>query len=83
MCICVNCRWVDRCKAYHAVETQHQAPHLTKSPDLEPKNPRIHVSLMDLSDGDTGIEWDVRECDSFLEDFGKWQRLRPGQEVPR
>ncbi|MGL4880933.1 MAG: Ycf34 family protein, partial [Waterburya sp.] len=24
MCICVNCKYVDRCQTYNAVETQHQ-----------------------------------------------------------
>ena len=44
MCICVDCQWVDRCKAYHRVETQHGEPHLNGEPDFEPEQPRIHVS---------------------------------------
>ena len=83
MCICVNCFWVDRCKAYHSVEKQHGVRHLATKPDLEPKNPRIHVYVMDLPKGLTGIEWDVQACESFLEDIGKWQRLRPGEEIPK
>ncbi|MFO0104398.1 MAG: Ycf34 family protein, partial [Cyanobium sp.] len=35
MCICVNCRWVDRCQAYHAVERQHGVAHLSSSPDFQ------------------------------------------------
>jgi hypothetical protein len=30
-----------------------------------------------------GIEWDVRGCDSFKLDKGKWSRLRPGEEIPK
>ena len=82
MCICVDCRWVDRCQAYHAVERQHGAVHLNESPDFQPASPRIHVSVMDLPDGGAGIEWDVRGCESFSSDPGRWLRLRPGETVP-
>jgi len=83
MCICVDCRWVDRCQAYHAVERQHGAPHLAETPDLKPVDPRIHISVMDLPDAQVGVEWDVRACGSFERDAGRWLRLRPGQELPR
>ena len=83
MCICVDCRWVDRCQAYHAVERQHGVAHLNAVPDLEPQNPRIHISVIDLPEGVTGVEWDVRDCGSFLLDHGRWKRLCPGQELPR
>jgi len=82
MCICVDCRWVDRCQAYHAVERQHGVAHLNASPDIQPQDPRIHISLMDLQAGEAGVEWDVRACGSFLADLGRWQRLSPGQELP-
>ena len=82
MCICVNCRWVDRCKAYHSVERQHGVRHLSKAPDLEPSEPRIHISVLDVPGSGLEVEWDVRSCGSFLEDFGRWQRLRPDQKVP-
>ncbi len=83
MCICVNCYWVDRCKAYHSVERQHGVEHLTQTPDIEPNDPRIHISLIDGSGGVAEVEWDVRACESFLEDLGRWKRLRPNDEVPR
>ena len=83
MCICVDCRWVDRCQAYHAVERQHGVAHLNELPDLKPLAPRIFISVLDLPDGDFGVEWDVRACGSFLEDHGRWQRLRPGLEIPK
>ena len=47
MCICVDCRWVDRCKAYYKVEKQHGVEHLNLHPDFEPKEPIIHVSLLE------------------------------------
>ena len=82
MCICVDCRWVDRCQAYHAVERQHGVSHLCEHPDFEPQSPRIHVSVSDLIDQGVGVEWDVRACQSFDADPGRWQRLRPDEKLP-
>ena len=39
-CICINCRFVDRCTTYHWVETQHEQPHVTSGPDFEPSDPQ-------------------------------------------
>ena len=82
MCICVDCNWVDRCKAYHAVERQHQVKHLNASPNFEPIEPLIHILVKELPEGGTGIEWDVRACKSFLKEPEKWMKLRPGEKVP-
>lgn len=83
MCICVDCHWVERCQAYHAVERQHGVPHLSPAPDVRPQAPRIHVQVLDLADGQVGVEWDVRGCDLFQADPGRWARLRPGVPLPR
>jgi hypothetical protein len=82
MCICVDCHWVDRCQAYHAVERQHGVPHLSSSPDVVPTDPRIHIQVIDLPAGAVGVEWDVRACTSFLAEPGRWQGLRPGACLP-
>ena len=82
MCICVDCHWVDRCQAYHAVERQHGAAHLSATPDFAPQSPRIHVQVRDLVDGAVGVEWDVRACGSFEPEPGRWLRLCPGAAVP-
>lgn len=89
MCICVNCAYVDRCVTYHAVEAQHQQPHLTETPDFEAIEPTINVNIRSSRD-ESGtfetalieMEWDVVGCDSFLAEVGKWARLRPGELVP-
>lgn len=84
MCICVDCHWVERCQAYHAVERQHGVAHLSPSPDFRPRQPRIHVQVVDL-DGDpaaVGVEWDVRACSDFRADPGRWRRCRPGAPLP-
>ena len=82
MCICVNCSWVDRCKTYYAVEEQHGVKHLAPNPDFQGNNPKIHINILEMPNHEIGIEWDVRACDSFQNDQGKWSRLRPGEEIP-
>ncbi len=81
MCICVNCEYVDRCLTYHAVETQHQQPHLTDFPDFEPTEPTINVNIRSSED-EIQMEWDVVGCLSFKAEMGKWSKLRPGELVP-
>ncbi|TVQ43665.1 MAG: hypothetical protein EA365_12150 [Gloeocapsa sp. DLM2.Bin57] len=81
MCICVNCYFVDRCNTYYAVETQHQQPHLTETPNFEPQEPTINVNIR-TQDDYIEMEWDVVGCQSFLEEKGKWAKLRPGEAIP-
>ncbi|MCM1981359.1 Ycf34 family protein [Lyngbya confervoides] len=81
MCICVNCDYVDQCVTYHAVEHQHQQPHLTQDPHFEPIDPTINVNIRN-ADLEIEMEWDVVGCASFVESPGKWARLRPGEAVP-
>jgi len=81
MCICVNCHYVDRCITYHAVETQHEQPHLTDAPNFDPIEPEINVNIRSLADA-IEMEWDVVGCESFQQETGKWARLRPGEAIP-
>lgn len=81
MCICINCTYVDRCTTYHAVETQHQQPHLTENPDFEAQEPTINVNIRPQTDY-VEMEWDVVGCESFTAEMGKWARLRPGEPIP-
>ena len=81
MCICINCQYVDRCQTYNAVETQHQQPHLTENPTFEPIEPTININIR--TEGENiEMEWDVVGCQSFVEEAGKWSKLRPGLAVP-
>ena len=81
MCICIHCEYVDRCTTYHAVEAQHQQPHLTALPNFEATSPSINVNIRTHDDG-VEMEWDVVGCQSFAKDSGKWSRLRPGELIP-
>ncbi len=51
-------------------------------PNFIPKKPYIHVSIIKNLDGDFQSDWDVQSCSSFLEETGKWSKLRPGLELP-
>ena len=84
MCICVDCHWVERCQAYHAVECQHGVAHLNPHPDFRPRQPRIHVQVVDLDAAGTsvGVEWDVQACSDFRSDPGRWRRCRPDGPLP-
>ena len=82
MCICINCKWVDRCVTYHDVEINHDVDHICDVPDFKAKNPFIHVSIVKDIDGNYKTEWDVQSCLSFTEEMGRWSQLMPGQELP-
>ncbi|MEM8642254.1 MAG: Ycf34 family protein [Cyanobacteria bacterium P01_G01_bin.54] len=81
MCICINCTYVDRCTTYHAVEHQHQQPHLTDAPSFDPFEPSINVNIRTQGEF-VEMEWDVVGCQSFSKEQGKWARLRPGEALP-
>ena len=60
-CICINCKWVDRCTAYHFVETKHEQPHLTAAPDFTPRagSPQITVSIRREDEEGARVAWDA------------------------
>ena len=82
MCICINCKWVDRCITYHDVESNHCVDHISNHPDFKAKKPFIHVSIVKDKNGDYKTDWDVQSCSSFLSNYGKWSRSNPGMELP-
>eukprot|EP00978_Attheya_sp_CCMP212_P039339 scaffold203673_cov41-Attheya_sp.AAC.1 len=47
MCICIDCKWVTTCEAYHFVEEKHEQPHMTPQPTFNPRNgsPTIEVHI--------------------------------------
>ena len=82
MCICINCKWVDRCITYHDVENNHGADHICDLPDFKAKKPFIHVNIVEDNNGDYKTDWDVKSCESFESEFGKWSKCNPGMELP-
>lgn len=57
-CICIDCKWVTQCDAYHFVETQHKQPHLTEKPTFSPVDgsPRIEVHIRDVNKEEVAAE---------------------------
>tara|TARA_B100000401_G_C52769982_1_gene702706 strand:+ start:1203 stop:1454 length:252 start_codon:yes stop_codon:yes gene_type:complete len=82
MCICINCRWIDRCITYHDVENNHGVNHICDVPDFKAKKPVIHVSIVKDNNGEHKTDWDVRSCESFTKEYGKWSKCNPGLELP-
>ena len=81
MCICINCKWVNRCITYHEVENNHGVSHICDVPDFRAVEPFIHVSIV-KDNNDYKTDWDVQSCKSFIEEFGKWSKCNPGLELP-
>ena len=66
-CICINCKHVTNCSAYHFVEQQHGQPHINKTPTWEPRDgsPTINVHIRPDEDKTTenelGKMWEEHE----------------------
>ena len=67
---------------YHDVENNHGVDHICDVPDFKAKKPYIHAIIVKDVNGDYKTYCDVQSCSSFLEEFGKWSKLRPGMELP-
>eukprot|EP00985_Skeletonema_marinoi_P005725 scaffold2485_cov130-Skeletonema_marinoi.AAC.3 len=57
-CICIHCKYVTNCSAYHFVEQQHGQPHINKTPTWEPRDgsPTINVHIRPDEDKTTEDE---------------------------
>ena len=82
MCICINCKWVDRCITYHDIENKHGVENLCDLPDFKAIKPFIHVSIVKEKNGNYKTDWDVQACSSFKKEYGKWSKLKPDLELP-
>jgi len=82
MCICINCKWVDRCITYHDVENNHDVENICDVPNFKALKPYIHISIVKDNNGDYKTDWDVQSCGSFIEEYGKWSKINPGLELP-
>ena len=67
---------------YHDVENNHGVENICDTPDFSAKQPYIHVSILKDENGEYKTDWDVRSCSSFIEEVGKWSKLKPGLELP-
>nr|YP_010619441.1 hypothetical protein PN189_pgp129 [Xiphosiphonia pinnulata]WAX03454.1 hypothetical protein [Xiphosiphonia pinnulata] len=75
MCICINCKHIDLCKTYKFIEKQHSNYNLNKKQNyFIPINTMIIVSI-NKQNLNIYLDWDVKECLSFVEQPGKWISL--------
>jgi len=74
MCICLNCKNINRCLQYYLIELQHNEKHLNPNPQFFPTSPIVKIKTID-NYSEIELEWDVFECLSFRENPGYWSKL--------
>lgn len=72
MCICINCRHITKCKVYKFIEEQHQKMIMKSyGTAFYPSDTIISVN-MKKSKNDVILDWDLKECSSFVEKPNNW-----------
>lgn len=75
MCICINCRHIHKCQTYQFIEIQHGS-NVSKRSKFTPIQTVIVVNMNKQSDNFL-LDWDLKECTSFIEEPGSWlKRLK-------
>ncbi len=76
MCICINCKFVDRCQAYRFVEEKHSQPFVSQNPDFMPRDgtPKMQVPWIDIFNVFTRVI-DFRQV--FIRKEGDAQQAQP------
>nr|YP_009394519.1 hypothetical protein [Vertebrata thuyoides]ARW63081.1 hypothetical protein [Vertebrata thuyoides] len=72
MCICINCKHINKCSTYHFIKKQHDGFCFNKDSKLF--NPPDTIISVNIYKNQTSIflDWDLRECASFVEEPGNW-----------
>nr|QVQ56717.1 hypothetical protein [Erythrocystis saccata] len=74
MCICINCRHLNKCKIYKFVQEQHKVIHKKRYNVLfQPSDTIISVNIIRYKKN-TLLDWDLRECSSFTEKPNNWNK---------
>ena len=72
MCICINCRHIQKCQTYRFIEEQHYNTNTyQEGENFVPINTLIIVSI-NKKNNSLLLDWDVKECLSFIEQPGSW-----------
>nr|YP_010951719.1 Ycf34 [Laurencia elata]WMP12658.1 Ycf34 [Laurencia elata] len=71
MCICINCRHIDKCSTYQFIEKQHNKLVIRQDISFSPISTIINVNV-NKKNALTVIDWDLIECLSFVEKPGNW-----------
>lgn len=74
MCICVNCRHINKCKIYKFIEKQHKIEKSLNTKDIKFLPPKTIIEInIKKKISNTIIDWDLVECSSFVEKPGLWK----------
>eukprot|EP00529_Nitzschia_sp_RCC80_P010745 CAMPEP_0113523116 /NCGR_PEP_ID=MMETSP0014_2-20120614/45541_1 /TAXON_ID=2857 /ORGANISM="Nitzschia sp." /LENGTH=638 /DNA_ID=CAMNT_0000421199 /DNA_START=83 /DNA_END=1999 /DNA_ORIENTATION=+ /assembly_acc=CAM_ASM_000159 len=81
-CICINCKWVTSCKAYHFVETKHEQPHMTSNPTFMPRDgsPKIHVNIRTEKSNSSSSMWSQIYAEHSAETRRAMAEAEPNQQ---
>nr|ARW60576.1 hypothetical protein [Polysiphonia sp.] len=72
MCICINCRHIHQCKTYEFIEQQHEYHrNKQKTSYFIPAQTLILVNINKKYE-QIFLDWDLKECSSFVEEPGYW-----------
>nr|YP_010850798.1 hypothetical protein Ycf34 [Lophurella mutabilis]WGH13656.1 hypothetical protein Ycf34 [Lophurella mutabilis] len=75
MCICINCRHIEICKTYEFIKKQHKNNKIKDiSNYFTPINTIITVNI-NKKYLNIYVDWDLKECSSFIEKPGNWLTL--------
>mmetsp|Transcript_24347 Transcript_24347/g.49310 ORF Transcript_24347/g.49310 Transcript_24347/m.49310 type:complete len:200 (-) Transcript_24347:161-760(-) len=84
MCICIDCKHVTNCAAYHFVETKHEQPHMAENPTFEPRDgsPTIEATFRTVGDDDQESEFERMMREHKIEEAKAVERAQAmGHEV--
>nr|YP_010618861.1 hypothetical protein PN064_pgp129 [Deltalsia parasitica]WAX02874.1 hypothetical protein [Deltalsia parasitica] len=74
MCICINCKYINICKTYKFIEKQHNNNNSSTQNYFIPISTIIIVNI-NKHNLNIYLDWDVKECSSFVEQPGEWISL--------
>lgn len=72
MCICINCLFIKKCKAYKFIEKMHNIGVPEQKSLWNPKQTVLKNEVLTLRPNTNFEDWDIKECSSFVEKGGSW-----------
>lgn len=72
MCICINCRHIKKCKIYKFIEEQHQGKIIKIYSSIFCPSDTIISVNMKKDKSNIILDWDLKECSSFVEKPNNW-----------
>nr|YP_010619636.1 hypothetical protein PN023_pgp128 [Tayloriella tenebrosa]WAX03649.1 hypothetical protein [Tayloriella tenebrosa] len=75
MCICINCRHIHLCKTYEFIEKQHLNDKASKKRNSFIPIKTMIIVRINKQHLNIYLDWDLKECSSFVEQPGNWISL--------